>query len=332
MEIENGNNLHQQPTTSIIYTYFSIYLFACCGILIRIFITMAATTTLPSSPTSKYFGTGYLIQNIVGTFILGILSNVKKAKYFISPSITTGFCGSLTTYSSWQLYITIHLLLKNNYQILDALMNGIVCHCMFYIAFVVGRHIGEWMIYKNKIIDLPLASSKFYRSYQVFIIFATIFIFIILLILTFIVENVLRPYILCCLLGSFGALLRYKLGLYNEVNNSTRFRYLFTFIANVSGTIIIYIVYFIGIRNNTSSFKNEIEIGTGVWSNDLLYSIQIGFCGSLTTVSTFMNELYILTTSGKEGVTKERGYLYQYIVITFVTCQILGLILSFIFV
>ena len=84
MEIENGKNLHQQPTTSIIYTYFSIYLFACCGILIRIFITMAATTTLSSSPTSKYFGTGYLIQNIVGTFILGILSNVKKGKYTIS--------------------------------------------------------------------------------------------------------------------------------------------------------------------------------------------------------------------------------------------------------
>ena len=80
---------------------------------------------------------------------------------------------------------------------------------------------------------------------------------------------------------------------------------------------------------------NNILLGDGVEANNHVYqgdSIQIGFCGSLTTVSTFMNELYILTTSGKEGVTKERGYLYQYIVITFVTCQILGLILSFIFV
>lgn len=305
----------EQHVYQSLYTYTSIYLFANVGIALRILVSHMCDAPA-TSPTFIYFGTSYFVQNILGTFLLGVLSHMKKGKQFVSPSITTGFCGSLTTYSSWQLYvITQYILKNNNYQTFDIISNFIVCHCVFYLTFVFGRHMGDWLIDRNIICPLPTTASNSFRWYQYFIIITTCCLFVLLLVLLFFVENMTRPYILCCVLGSFGALVRYKLCLYNiGAAYKYKFRYMYTFIVNVLGSMLIFIVYVF--------LKQHVHaIGTGVLWIDILYSIQIGFCGSLTTVSTFMNELHNLNST---GTLNDRGYMYKYLFATFFVAHFFG--------
>lgn len=75
----------------------------------------------------------------------------------------------------------------------------------------------------------------------------------------------------------FGGLTRYYLSKKNK--NWPRFP-LFTFIVNLFGCIFFEILMGITNRYYFSSFSLE-----------LIQGVEVGFCGSLTTVSTFANEL-----------------------------------------
>lgn len=79
------------------------------------------------------------------------------------------------------------------------------------------------------------------------------------------------------LLSPFGGLIRYYSSKFNK--NWTRFP-LFTFLANVFGSIILVFA------NNVALISNLSPIWIG-----FLFGIRAGFCGSLTTVSTLVNEL-----------------------------------------
>ena len=85
-----------------LYRYCSVYLFAGLGILLRIVIAESSS----SIGTARFFGSSYFIPNLLGCFCLGFLSQIatiKGLRRIVSPCLTSGFCGSLTTLSSWQL-------------------------------------------------------------------------------------------------------------------------------------------------------------------------------------------------------------------------------------
>ena len=128
-----------------------------------------------------------------------------------------------------------------------------------------------------------------------------------------------RPHILCALLGSLGALCRYKLSTYNARAANGLFPYKYTLLANICGCIIIFIV------NGFAQVDIEV-IGQGYIWNDIMYAVVVGFCGSLTTVSSFIGEVYKLNDT---KTIRDRRNLYVYVIITFFLSQVIGCLILF---
>ena len=94
--------VHRPQCHEQVHIYCSVYLFAGLGILLRIVIAESSSST----GTARFFGSSYFIPNLLGCFCLGFLSQmatIKGLRRIVSPCLTSGFCGSLTTLSSWQL-------------------------------------------------------------------------------------------------------------------------------------------------------------------------------------------------------------------------------------
>lgn len=99
---------------------FAIAVFSYLGVLIRILVTSNLDLRNSNEEEAVYclytslFKNTYFVPNILGSFIIGFLSR-KKDIFFITPGpssyqsfyigASTGFCGSLTTFSSWAFSI-----------------------------------------------------------------------------------------------------------------------------------------------------------------------------------------------------------------------------------
>lgn len=99
---------------------FAIAFFSYLGVLIRILVTSNLDLRNSNAKEAEYclypslFKNTYFVPNILGTFIIGFLSR-KKGIFFRTPGpssyqsfytgVSTGFCGSLTTFSSWAFSI-----------------------------------------------------------------------------------------------------------------------------------------------------------------------------------------------------------------------------------
>lgn len=99
---------------------FAIAVFSYLGVLIRILITSNLDIGNSGEKEVVYclytslFKNSYFVPNILGTFIIGFFSR-KKDFFFRTPGlssyqsfytgVTTGLCGSLTTFSSWAFSI-----------------------------------------------------------------------------------------------------------------------------------------------------------------------------------------------------------------------------------
>ena len=298
-----------------LYRYCSVYLFAGLGILLRIVIAESSS----SIATARFFGSSYFIPNLLGCFCLGFLSQIatiKGLKRIVSPCLTSGFCGSLTTLSSWQLHVVSELLLKG--YVFDAFINTIACCSAFYAMYGLGRHAFDATSLKHdSISDLPANTLRIYTHTTTTL---TVLVALILVIILGVGGGGSgRPHILCALLGSLGALCRYKLSTYNPKGANVLFPYKYTLLANISGCIIIFIV------NGFAPVDLQV-IGQGYIWNDIMYAVVVGFCGSLTTVSSFIGELYKLNDT---KTIRDRRNLYVYGITTFFSSQVLGCLILF---
>lgn len=137
---------------------FAIAIFAGFGVVSRIYlgkVTVAGKSpsddmaSVPANP-ANFMGlvSEVLTANILGTIVIGIMSVVPTdLKHAIHPGIGIGFCGSLTTFSSW-IYESVTT---------DELSNGgrsansfglvatklVVTFCVSLVAWLVGRYVAE---------------------------------------------------------------------------------------------------------------------------------------------------------------------------------------------
>lgn len=94
--------------------------------------------------TGAFFPVGTLAVNIAGSFIIGLILQAATGRFLWSLEtrllLTTGFCGGLTTFSTFS-YET--LLLLQDQQWLAAggntLLNVVICLGAAYLGLVVGR-------------------------------------------------------------------------------------------------------------------------------------------------------------------------------------------------
>ncbi|KAF0699475.1 Aste57867_9945 [Aphanomyces stellatus] len=93
-----------------------IWIFAYAGVAARIGLTHAATSIEASQgrPTLlTAMGLSFFLPNVVGCFIMGLCQPLKaRFKQFdaVWSGITTGFCGCCTTFATWELHTAFQYL------------------------------------------------------------------------------------------------------------------------------------------------------------------------------------------------------------------------------
>ena len=119
--------------------FFVVFIGGGLGSIFRYWISSYASKHLP-----LFFPFGTLLVNILGSFILGLMIFGWDEKGLISPTIKlfigVGFCGGLTTFSTFSLE-TFNLIRDAEFLLagLNILVNVMFTLLGIYIAYLVTR-------------------------------------------------------------------------------------------------------------------------------------------------------------------------------------------------
>lgn len=261
------------------------------GILARIYLTgLAKWNGLPLFPA--------FYSEVVGTAIMGVVLSHKqlleKNHKLTYQALATGLCGSLTTFSSWNNDAATILIQygkddpNNVTRVIGWATVLIVGFGMPIAALRFGEHIGylsPWADQRTgeKVYKSPKNVVRAFEvaSYIIFWVVATSAVVIIPLI--FFNRH---DFMFSFVLASLGAYLRWHLSPLNSVFQHFK---LGTFIVNVFGTWVLGTAYLL-------DHHHDEQMGIEV--KGMLYGVTAGFCGCLTTVSTFAVELSTLPLAG----------------------------------
>ncbi|MEA5441981.1 CrcB family protein [Cyanobium gracile] len=87
-----------------------------------------------------------LIANMLGTFLIGVIAALPPPRPRLMLLGGIGFCGSLTTFSSWMLQISLALRRGRPDEALTvvviSLLGGLVA---VSVGLAVGRWLGRWL-------------------------------------------------------------------------------------------------------------------------------------------------------------------------------------------
>lgn len=254
----------------------------------------------------------YVYPNIVGCFLLGMISPHKKALLAGPPlhrllwvAVAVGFCGSLTTFSGWQAEVSKLLLLQmdgswgniaSTYQgarLLDFFVQQLSSFATALVSLTAGHHaaaaLGAWPPSARAAAACAARArgAESLVGWSVLASFAgaTALLVIVPLSAGWPALTALT------LLGGAGAYARFQLSLALNAR-FPRFP-LGTFIANVAGTWIY---------AGASALARFSVSYYDVTAQALLYGVDVGFCGCLTTMSTWVLEL--------EALPRRDAYVY----------------------
>lgn len=247
---------------------------------------------------------------LVGTFIMGILLALRQKQAqlletdfkILYVSLSTGLCGSLTTFSSWNAEASIVILQLNEtsletFQTVDhpAAAGRVLDYCTVLILGI-GMPIAAALLGKNITVQcLSLWSSINFKCkcFPTCLKSLSILLIIISYVLatgSIIVSCVLTKnfsLLFSLIFGGFGTLFRWCLSYFDShccLNDCIPFG---TLLANSFGSLIL-------AGTIVSKAYVTMETTAGVMVHAVLDGIATGFCGSLTTVSTFVSQLFTL--------------------------------------
>ncbi|KAK7061781.1 CrcB-like protein-domain-containing protein [Favolaschia claudopus] len=274
--------------------------FSVFGVLAR--LGLSALTTYAGQ---SIFSLAY--SQAVGCLIMGFLLELKEpiSRYYppAYTALTTGFCGSLTTFSGWQLDIFKSWLNVDNVHrapLRDA-MDG-VCKSVFTISLSLaslfyGMHLAKMVSVYFRAATPPGKSLRTAATILAILVYAATFP------AYFLLPRDYRHQATAAMLFSFpGTLTRYVLAI--QLNTLVPPFPLGTYAANTVGTALL------GIFHVLQSTSNHALSGA---SCSLLQGLADGYCGCLTTVSTFAAEIAALKTN---------AHKYRYGLTTWATGQI----------
>ncbi|ORZ01235.1 CrcB-like protein-domain-containing protein [Syncephalastrum racemosum] len=236
---------------------------------------------------------GLVYAQWIGCFIMGIAVQDKSIliHYYLplQVALSTGLCGSITTFSSWQrdlfeAFANYDAANHNGgYNILAAISQFLVTIAMSFNGLVFGFHAGRVLAtrfhtYKHRRVEIVAREfsmgSLTVRDWFVIsfgyltwigVIFAATF------------TTTQRDLAMACVFAPVGALARWHLSVLNTCNQHF---FLGTFAANMIGTAIL-------------AALSLVESGVVISSItcDVIKGLADGLCGCLTTISTFVVEL-----------------------------------------
>ena len=120
-------------------TYLSVALGGALGAMLRY-----GLTGWLQAVTGAVFPVGTLAVNVIGSLIIGALLELGTGRFLMSVEtrllLTTGFCGGLTTFSTFS-YETLVLLQGRQWleAVGNLLLNAIVCIVAAWLGVVLAR-------------------------------------------------------------------------------------------------------------------------------------------------------------------------------------------------
>ena len=130
--IDNSFNMTVTALPGVLYIYIAIG--AAIGAILRHYLNVLF------NPMNKLFSSGILVSNILGACLIGIalayISENNNLDYNTKIAVTTGFLGSLTTFSAFSAEIFV--LLQNSKFILVTILvsshvlGSVLCTALFF--------------------------------------------------------------------------------------------------------------------------------------------------------------------------------------------------------
>ncbi|CCK71556.1 FluC/FEX family fluoride channel KNAG_0H01430 [Huiozyma naganishii CBS 8797] len=293
-----------------------------------------------------------LWPNFVACLLMGALQilNGPENSWFtecpyLYTGLTTGFCGACSSYSSMvlemmhystslnRININEHVKLPNRAYGIMEFLSVLLSHLFIsFGAYIWGRALAEQLAAavttsrdsekSEDSSDTPHPTPvvahhtvlKYVKWLNMVFAAATIPLIALLIVLACVYNNYSRAvWTLPPLFGIFGSLLRHHLSLSFNSGN-VRFPH-GTFIANQLGVILICV--FDMVQRGKKNGHSNTPIITSVTACRVVSALSNGFCGCLSTLSTFMNEGYRLGF---------RGSLFYYSVsfgVSYIVCIIM---------
>lgn len=276
----------------IVFTYF--------GALTRMLLTdlskISNAQLLPDLISSFFFA------NIFGSFVMGLFVPLEK---LFAPNykawyagVTTGFCGSCTTFSTWQR-VTANKLANGQFS--DGIVTLFNTIATSYVSYICGRHIGEAIFHRPvrccrytdvsvTITNTNMSTTPFEQrgssKRYVYLFIVTCFVTATIWIAAFLdtSSSARQRYWVAVALGPVGSLARHFILLHNRKRPTFP---LFTFMVNVSASVFSTVIFAIYIRFSSED-QNGKWMAYDLWFN---YGVGVGIMGCFSTVSTFVNEL-----------------------------------------
>ena len=266
------------PDAYVVVPYFIVLSFL--GVYLRI-ITTIEGTLFP----------GILYPQILGCFIFGLITEAVCLVRLLNIKIALsgGLCGCITSYSA--------IILKDYLLFSNSVWNGII-----FLFVSISASFGSYRIGQHVGCSLPIAMNldrveKLETRKIGMIVAAGTCIGVLVSVLV----SSDRALSISIALGPIGAVLRYYLA---QANSRLQIP-LGTFLANTLGCIILFIVFLLKSNDPNST-----------WCA-ILWAVENGICGGLTTISTFVFELDNLKI----------GYKYSYGILSLLTSLLLALLI-----
>lgn len=247
---------------------------------------------------------GVVWANCCACFVMGMAAQTAamwlqvpdgpKGRIPLYVGITTGFCGTCSSFSLVMLEafnkaantLPQHYPYPNAaYGIMEAAAVLIAHMAVSGAAFVTGRHLGL-------VVDRWCIPGPMYRWTEraAHVAGAAMYIVAVVLIGTQ-KQGEWRLWTFLCLFTPWAAMIRY--GMSKWLNpRKPRFP-LGTFAVNIGGTVFLAVLTLLGRGRRPLSL---LPIAATVLSCHVVTGLDDGFCATVTTVLTFVAELYLLST------------------------------------
>ena len=264
------------------------------GVVARIYLSkLAEWNGVPFFPS--------IYSEVVGTAIMGFISSHKKLLQVrhkaVYQAIATGLCGSITTFSSWNFEAVTILLqidqdtVNNVTRVIGWLTVILLGLGMPFAALHFGKHVACLSPWNDqRLPDQTSDNSQPTRRCIAIEGFAFVIIWML-----FTTIGIVIPYhfkrldlLFSIVFSAFGTYVRWHLSPLNSAFTNFKSG---TFIVNVLGTWVLGAAAVSQRYLKTSRESDDVVL-------QVLIALVTGFCGCLTTVSTFAVELTSLPLLG----------------------------------